>query len=222
MGAPGELAGPRVSELTLLAWLPCHLPSVEPSARRSLSGGVHRGQWGSTKIQGVHRDPGDPQRLGVHRYKGGQIVAPPSPTMPFPCPGTGQDCEILNFKTLKSYFLHLGNTLKGSRGSNAENKPRALCPGLWLAPPTAALPLCTPKRGQEPSRGGWGSQRICKGAFTPGTAHTLAQPAHGAPTLIYRRLRILGKRGGGKTSHSCPGPAHAGEASGSEGPLVPG
>lgn len=61
MGAPGELAGPQVSMLTLLAWLLHHLPSVEPSARRNLSGGVHRDQWGSTKIQGVHRDPGGPQ-----------------------------------------------------------------------------------------------------------------------------------------------------------------
>lgn len=163
MGAPGELAGPQVSMLTLLAWLLHHLPSMEPSARRNLSGGVHRDQWGSTKIQGVHRDPGGPQRLGVHRYQGGQRVAPPSPTMPFSCPGTGQDCEILNFKTLKSYFLHLGNTLKGNGGSNAENKPRALCPGLWLAPPTAALPCAPLKEGQSPGREGVGTSGTARG-----------------------------------------------------------
>ena len=52
MGAPGELAGPRVSVLTLLTWLLRRLPSVELSARRNLSRWVHRDQWGSTETGG--------------------------------------------------------------------------------------------------------------------------------------------------------------------------
>ena len=93
MGAPGELAGPQVSMLTLLAWLLHHLPSVEPSARRNLSGGVHRDQWGSTKIQGVHRDPvGSTGTQGVHRDWGSTDTkgVRELPLLPQPCPSLVQ------------------------------------------------------------------------------------------------------------------------------------